>query len=174
MLIHVHGQAGSESSIKAYQGNTSCLEGKNNELSKLCSLQQDRNTMFNLPKTGERAAPAPASTHPAQTPRPAPRSELPDQLPKFTVTPEPPAPANGPGKEFGWGRTWMSPVPAVPAQAAPEGSTEPSLVTDSIKTHPVKKGLAQSEPNPGGRIPSSASPGCQARGFWDMNSQGNK
>lgn len=159
---------------KPYQRNTSCLEGKNNELSKLCSLQQDRNTMFNLPKTGERAAPAPASTYPAQTPRPAPRSELPDQLPKFTVTPAPPATANGPGKEFGWGRTWMSPVAAVPAQAAPEGSTEPSLVTNSIKTHPVKKGLAQSEPKPGGRIPSSVSPGCQPRGFWDLNSQGNK
>lgn len=130
---------------KPYQRNTSCLEGKNNELSKLCSLQQDRNTMFNLPKTGERAAPAPASTHPAQTPRPAPRSELPDQLPKFTVTPAPPATANGPGKEFGWGRTWMSPVAAVPAQAAPERSTEPSLVTNSIKTHPVKKGLAHQQ-----------------------------
>lgn len=68
----------------------------------------------------------------------------------------------------------MSPVPAVPAQAAPEGSTEPSLVTNSIKTHPVKKGLAQSKPKPGGRIPSSVSPGCQPRGFWDLNSQGNK
>lgn len=71
---------------------------KTNELSKLCTLQQDRNTMFNLPKAGERAAPAPVSTHDVHTPRPAPRSESPDQLPKFTVTPVPPATANGPGK----------------------------------------------------------------------------
>lgn len=64
---------------------------KNNELSKLCTLQQDRNTILGLPKAGERAAPAPLSTHDVHTPKPAPRSELPDQLPKFTVTPVPPA-----------------------------------------------------------------------------------
>lgn len=112
----------------------------------------------------ERAAPA----HTLLKDQGQPQEALPDQLPKFTVTPAPPAPAGGPGKEFGWGRTWISPVPAVPAQAAPEGSTEPSLVTNSIKTHPGKKGLAQSEPNTG-RIPSSVSPGCQPRGFGDMN-----
>lgn len=42
------------------------------------------------------------------------------------------------------------PAWAVPAQAAPEGSTEPSLVTNSIKTQPVKKHLAQSKSNPQG------------------------
>lgn len=123
--------------------------------------------MFNLPRAGKGLhQQQPAHTllkHQGQ-----PQEALPDQLPKFTVTPVPP---NGPGKEFGWGRTWISPVAAAPAwagpaRAAPEGSTEPSLVTNSIKTHPGKKGLAQSEPNPGGRIPSS---GCQPRGFGDTN-----
>lgn len=100
------------------------------------TLQQDRNTTSNLPKAGKGL---PQHQHQHQhllKHQGQPQEAFPDQLPKFTVTPVPP---NGPGKEFGWGRTWISPVPALPAQAAPEGSSEPSLVTNSIKTTQVKR-----------------------------------
>lgn len=155
LSIHVHGRAGSESSIKTLPRKHVAL-GTTTTTKKTPKKQRAEQTLH--PAAGQKHKVQSSqgwglSARHVHAPRPAPRSELPDRRAKFTVTRVPPATASGPGKEFGWGRTRISPVPtapawAVPAQTAPEGSPEPSLVTNSIKTHPVQKRLAQCEANP--------------------------